>query len=145
MTGLPWRDDVEVAALRRRGFGYVIGLTLLVIGLGAAGMLSFEPAREVEGGFSSYAEALWWTGMLVTTIGSDFWPTTVEGRVLTLLLSAYGLAVLGYIAAAFASFFIGRDAESAEGEVAGGADVRALAAEVKALRRLLAEQPPKRA
>ena len=40
--------------LERRKFGYVAGLTLLVIGLGAAGMLNFEPAKEVQGGFHSY-------------------------------------------------------------------------------------------
>lgn len=130
------------ATLRRRGFGYVLGLTLLVVALGAAGMMSFEPARELEGGFASYGHALWWTGMLVATIGTDFWPATAEGRVLALLLSVYGLAVFGYIAAAFASFFIGRDAESAGGEVAGSAELKALAAEVAALRRLLAERGP---
>jgi len=43
--------------LRRRQFGYGSGLTLLVVVLGAAGMLSFEPAAEVEGGFTSYGHA----------------------------------------------------------------------------------------
>ena len=74
-------------ALERRGFGYVAGLTLLVTGLGAAGMLNFEPASEVHGGFTSYADALWWTAMLLTSIGSQFWPVTTEGRVLAVLLS----------------------------------------------------------
>ena len=41
-------------------------------------------------------------------IGSQFWPATTEGRVLAFLLSVYGLAVLGYLTATFASFFIGR-------------------------------------
>ena len=77
------------ATLARRRFGYVIGLTALVIALGAAGMLSFEPAAEVDGGFASYGDALWWTGMLVSTIGSAFWPVTTEGRILTVLLSLY--------------------------------------------------------
>ena len=52
--------------------------------------------------------------MLLTSIGSQFWPATTEGRVLTVLLSLYGLAVFGYITAAFASFFVGRDAEPEE-------------------------------
>jgi voltage-gated potassium channel len=54
-------------SLARRGFGYVVGLTVLVLGLGAAGMLSFEPAAEVRGGFTSYGDALWWTAMLLTS------------------------------------------------------------------------------
>ena len=97
-------------SLARRGFGYVVGLTVLVLGLGAAGMLSFEPATEVRGGFTSYGDALWWTAMLLTSLGSQFWPVTTEGRVLTVLLSLYGFATFGYITASFACFFVGRDA-----------------------------------
>lgn len=126
------------ATLRRRGFGYVIGLTLVVIGLGAGGMLSFEPAGEVDGGFTGYGHALWWTGMLVASIGTDFWPSTVEGRILSSLLALYGLAVFGYVAATFASFFIGRDAASSRGEVAGSGEVAALRREIRALREALA-------
>lgn len=122
------------ATLRRRRFGYVAGLTALVIALGAAGMLSFEPADEVAGGFASYGEALWWTAMLVSTIGSAFWPVTTEGRILCSLLSLYGLAVFGYITASFASFFIGRDAEEAGGPVAGANELAALRADIASLR-----------
>jgi len=122
------------ATLRRRQFGYVGGLTTLVLALGAAGMLNFEPAREIEGGFASYWDALWWTGMLVSTMGSGFWPLTTEGRILAFLLSLYGLAVFGYLTATFASFFIGRDAEESAGPVAGSAELAALRKEIEALR-----------
>lgn len=125
-------------ALRRRGFGYVLALTLLVLFVGAAGMLSFEPSGEVEGGFASYGEAIWWTGMLIASIGTDFWPTTAEGRLLSSLLAVYGLAVFGYITAAFATFFVGRDAEAPEGELAGASDVALLRAEIVQLREALA-------
>ncbi len=53
---------------------------------------------------------------------------------LCFLLSLYGLAVFGYITASFASFFIGRDAEAADAELAGTADLAALRAELQALR-----------
>jgi voltage-gated potassium channel len=125
--------------LERRGFIYVAGLTALVIFLGAAGMLNFENARHVQGGFATYGDALWWTGMLVATIGSDTWPVTTEGRVLTMLLAVYGLAMFGYIAATFASFFIGRDADEASGPIAGNRDMKRLLKEVRALRLELAE------
>lgn len=129
------------SALRRRQFGYVAALTLLVLCLGSAGMLSFEPAGEVDGGFTSYGHALWWTGMLVASIGSDYWPVTTEGRVLAALLALYGLAVFGYITATFASFFIGRDAERPTGPVAGSREIAALRGELRALR-LALERPP---
>jgi voltage-gated potassium channel len=83
------------ASLSRRGLGYVTGLTVLVAPLGAGGMLAFEPASQVDGGFDSYADALWWTGMLLATIGSEFWPKTPEGRILCFLLAVYGSAVFG--------------------------------------------------
>ena len=121
------------ASLGRRGIGYVVLLTVLVALLGAGGMLAFEPASEVGGGFSSYGDALWWTGMLLATMGSEFWPRTAEGRVLCFLLSLYGFAVFGYITASFASFFVGRDAADADAEVAGARDLAALRDEVAAL------------
>lgn len=98
------------AAMGRRGLGYVLGLTLLVTLLGAAGMYAFEPASEVEGGFDGFGHALWWTAMLMTTMGSDFWPRTPEGRVLCVLLALYAFAVFGYITASMASLFVDRDA-----------------------------------
>ena len=122
------------ATLQRRQFGYVLLLTLLVLSLGAAGMLNFEPAGEVEGGFTSYADALWWTGMLIASLGSDFWPVTLEGRILSALLAIYGLAVFGYLTATFASYFVGRDAEREDGPVAGDRELSALREEVRALR-----------
>ena len=128
------------STLIRRGFGYVVGLTLLVVTLGAAGMLSFENARQVDGGFVDYWEALWWTGMLVTSIGSEFRPHTTEGRLLTLLLSLYGLGVLGYITATLASFFVGRDAQRPAGPLAGSRDLDLVLREVRALRADLQRQ-----
>jgi len=123
------------ATLARRRFGYVLALTALVVLLGAAGMLSFEPADEVDGGFTSYGDALWWTAMLVSTIGSAFWPVTMEGRLLSFLLSLYGLAVFGYITASFASFFVGRDAEEEAGSIVESEELAALRDEIAALRR----------
>lgn len=123
--------------LARRKFGYVVGLTLLVTFLGAAGMFYLEPANEVRGGFTSYWDAVWWTGMLLTTIGSQFWPVTPEGRMLAFMLSLYGVAVLGYLAATLASFFIGRDAQEPAAPLAGADDIKQLREEIAALRKAL--------
>lgn len=121
-------------ALGRRGFGYVIVLTLVVVFSGAAGMLAFENEVDAPNGIQSYGNALWWTAMVVMTMGSEYWPRTLEGRILCLLLALYAFTVFGYVTATLASFFIGRDAESQKGEVAGARELRALRLEVKALR-----------
>jgi voltage-gated potassium channel len=120
------------ATLRRRGFGFVAILTLMVVFAGAAGMYAFE--NGVPGGLNSYGEALWWTSMIMTTLGSQYWPQTLEGRVLCVILALYAFAIFGYVTATLASFFLGRDAEESKGELAGSREIAALREELSALR-----------
>jgi len=47
--------------------------------------------------------------MIMTTMGSQYWPQTPEGRMLCLFLALYAFAVFGYVTAAIATFFIGLD------------------------------------
>lgn len=120
------------ANLQRRGFGYVVALTILVIFAGAAGMYTFE--NGVPGGLDSYGEALWWTAMVMTTMGSQYWPETLEGRILCFFLALYAFAVFGYVTATLATFFVGRDAENNEAELAGAKELIAVREELTALR-----------
>ena len=120
------------ASMRRRGFGYVAALTMLITVLGAAGMYAFE--NEGSGGLKTYGEALWWTAMIMTTMGSAYWPQSAEGRVLCVLLALYAFAVFGYVTATLATYFVGRDAESAEAEIAGAGAIAELRSEIAALR-----------
>lgn len=119
------------ASLHRRGFGYVLALTVLVTFAGAAGMYALE---QTTPGMDSYAEALWWTAMVMTTMGSQYWPQTAEGRVLCVFLALYAFGVFGYVTAALATFFVGRDAESSDTELAGARELSALRRDVAALR-----------
>lgn len=139
---------VLAANLRRRGATYVIALTILVWFVGAAGMYAFESNLGSGRALHSYGEALWWTAMLLTTVGSEFWPQSPEGRILCLLLSLYSIAILGYITATLATFFIGRDAEDESTEFAGQRSIDALRrdiAELNATVARLAEQHNPRA
>jgi voltage-gated potassium channel len=120
------------ATMRRRGFSYVIILTLVVTFGGAAGMYAIEKGNP---GFENYGMALWWTAMRVITAGSDFWPVTPEGRGLAFILSLFGYAIFGYVTATLATFFIGRDAEEEEAPVAGAKDVDELKRMIKELTR----------
>lgn len=121
------------ASLRRRGVAYVTLLTLLVALVGAAGIYAFEGPSE-GGRIESYGDALWWTAMLLTTLGSEKWPESGAGRTLCFGLALYATAVFGYITASLASYFIDRDAAAADSAVAGEQALRALQAEVAALR-----------
>jgi voltage-gated potassium channel len=133
-------------SLGRRKFGYVLSLTVLVTLLGAGGMLALEPpgATAAGSGFSGYADALWWTAMLITTIGSQYWPQTPEGRVLCFLLSVYGFAVFGYVTATLATFFIGRDAPAERADAGANREIAALRRDIAALREELRRGRPLR-
>ena len=54
----------------RRGAGYALALTIMVIFAGAAGMLSFEKSAGQPFGIHTYPMALWWTAMQITNSGS---------------------------------------------------------------------------
>lgn len=125
-------------SLSRRGFAYVLALTLLVTVAGAAGMYAFE--SPPTGGLTSYGEALWWTAMIMTTMGSAYWPQSVEGRVLCVFLSLYAFGVFGYVTATLATFFVGRDGGTSRGDRGVREAIAALHAEVSALRAEL--RPP---
>jgi voltage-gated potassium channel len=139
--------------LSRRGAGYIIALTGVVTLVGGAGMAVFESPASVAAeldraleptmGLASYGEALWWTAMLMTTMGSEYWPQTPEGRILALLLSLYAFGVFGYITAMLASFFVGQDRSETDQELPSAA-LDALRDEIAALREQLAADERRR-
>ncbi|AKB44798.1 MULTISPECIES: ion transporter [Methanosarcina] len=90
--------------IEQRGLGYILLLTTLITLLGAAGMYDFE--RQ---GFTSYPDALWWTAMIMITAGSNYWPKTIEGKILAFLLSAYAFYIFVYVTAALASLLVGSE------------------------------------
>jgi len=134
-------------AMGRRGLGWITIVTVIVLFGGAAGMYSLENVNQlsqqgysnvvkVGGGFQSYSDAVWWTAMLMTTIGSQYWPVTTAGRALCFFLSMFSLGVFGYITAALASFFVDKE-DKAVPVRAREASVQALREEVRALRELI--------
>ncbi len=102
---------------KRRGIGYMVAATGLVLIVGAAAMSFFEATDAVTGidsAFSDYGEALWWTANTMTT-GPIEQPRTAEGRLVGWLLSVYGLAAFGYLTAILASHFVTSDQERGSG------------------------------
>jgi len=112
-------------SMGNKGLGYVLALTVIVTVAGAAGMVALE-----ENLFTSYWHALWWTAMIVTTMGSEAWPLSLEGRVLCLVLAIYAFSIFGYVTAALASFLVERGGKP----VAGLSSDQALISEMSALR-----------
>ncbi len=50
----------------------LLGVTLL----GAAGLYAFERERPDGQALPDFATALWWTGTIMTTMGTYYWPRT---------------------------------------------------------------------
>lgn len=116
-------------SMGRKGVGYVLALTIIVTFAGAAGIYALE-----EGLFANYWDALWWTAMLVTTMGSERWPESLEGRLLCLALATYAFSIFGYVTAALASFLVERGKPpEARPEMALGREIAELRREVALL------------
>jgi voltage-gated potassium channel len=96
-------------------------------------MYTFE-AGQPGSTLDSYGSALWWTAMVMTTMGTDYWPRTPEGRILCFVLALFAFGVFGYVTAALASFFVGRDAEEDSTQPVSAKTIEALRSEVTLLR-----------
>jgi voltage-gated potassium channel len=121
------------STMERRGLRYVIALTAIVTFAGAAGMYHFERTPN-GGGLNSYGGALWWTAMVMTTLGSDYFPHTVPGRVLCFLLAVFAFSIFGYITAAIASYFFNEDANDKRSAIPNENTLVQVLREVKGLR-----------
>lgn len=109
--------------LGRKRLVYIITTTLIVIATGAAGMTAFENPNTLRAdgyepapgeSIANYAEGLWWTTMIITSLGSQYWPRSSEGRILCVLLALYGFAVFGFITATISSWLVGKDTSAVE-------------------------------
>lgn len=132
------------ATLRRRGFAYMLILTMVVTLLGAAVMVGVEKGAADPEGIHDHGSAVWWTAMLMTTLGPPSWPVTVAGRVFCFILALYAFTVFGYVTATLATFFIDRDADRPDTAVAGERSVEDLRTRVIELQRMIEERLPAR-
>lgn len=96
---------------------YVIGATVATIGLGALAVLDAE-RDDRHANITTFGDALWWAISTVTTVGyGDFYPVTAGGRVIAVALMLVGIALLGSITAAIASWLVASAAEAEEEEM----------------------------
>lgn len=92
--------------VRRGQLGYVLTVTVLVTVTASAGAYYFdrgEPGAQIR----TPGDALWWGATMVTTISSPLEVVTLEGRIISLLLRVFALAVSGYLTAIIAVFLLG--------------------------------------
>lgn len=92
--------DQFMKLIKTNGLHYVIGVTILIILIGALGIQHFE-------GYDNFGDALWWSLVTTTTVGyGDISPATAGGRVLAAVLMIVGIGFLGMVTGAIATFFV---------------------------------------
>lgn len=147
--------------MRGRVVVYVLGSTIGLIYLCSLGMLEVErhaPGSEIK----NFGDAVWWAFATITTVGyGDIIPVTFEGRLIAVVLMIGGVALLGTVTAALASWLVERvgvetrEAVKDEADAAAAQEFRrdlaveertvarldALASEIAALRAELVSRP----
>ncbi len=92
--------------LSRENFGFAILMTGLTVFGGAALVYGLERSNP-NGSIKSMPDAIWWAITTVSTVGSDKYPVTAEGRAIAVVLMVLGIGLVGLLAGTMASFFVG--------------------------------------
>ena len=131
------RDDFR----GRIGVYLVVTVSLLSV---VASLGVYEAERDApDASIVTFGDALWWVITTITTVGyGDRYPVTTEGRLVAAGLMIAGIAVLGTVTAAIASWFLERvgahdpaEAVTDPGPVpATSAEVAELLVELRAVR-----------
>lgn len=116
-TGSAFRGTVTV---------YVTVSALVIILIGALGVLDAE--QNADGALiTTFPDALWWALGTITTVGyGDLYPVTGTGRIIASGLMIAGIALVGSVTAALASWFVERikdvDERAVREATTGGSD-----------------------
>ncbi len=119
---------------------YVFAATLLIVLFASLAVLEAERGHP-HSTIQSFPEALWWAVCTITTVGyGDFYPATVEGRLVALTLMIGGLGLIGFTTGSLASWIVDRiAADEHHPAAATRADMFQLLHEIRELRTEVAE------
>jgi voltage-gated potassium channel len=92
----------------RRVTLYVIGTSVILASVGAVLVYDAEKSVPVEERtIKTLGDAFWWALITVTTIGyGDVFPRSATGRMFAAVLMVMGIALIGTLTAALASWFV---------------------------------------
>jgi voltage-gated potassium channel len=84
-------------AFRARVMSYVVSSAALLTYVGALAALDAE--RVAEGAkILNFGDSLWWAFITITTVGyGDFYPVTLEGRLISVGLTVSGISLIGLV------------------------------------------------
>ena len=89
-----------LAFLRRENLFRLMGVIVVLVLVGAAGLTYFEDDRP-------FHDAIWWAIVTLTTVGfGDISPVSLGGRLIGVVLMFFGIGVLGTFTATIAGAFV---------------------------------------
>lgn len=121
-------------SFRGRAITYVVGAVPLVLFVASLAVLDAERG-DPDANITTFADALWWGATTITTVGyGDRFPVTTEGRLVAVGLMLSGIALLGVVTAALASWFVEQIGEVQAAEEQTQRDIDEVLHEVRQLR-----------
>lgn len=140
--GLAWRLALALPILLRllvplrrmvvrKGLPYLLGLSLLLLGLSGLGFWWLEPRA------ASLGDGLWLAFTTAATVGyGDIVPTTAASRIFAVFVVLLGYGVLSLVTAAIAAVLVQSEERRIEHEILSGMhrELRSLRTEVAMLR-----------
>lgn len=95
--------------VRAAGAATVVLAVVILVGSG----LVVSAERGAPGArLTTYPRALWWSVETATTVGyGDYYPVTLWGRLIAVVVMVVGITAYGMVTAALATWFVGRDEE----------------------------------
>lgn len=95
-------------AFRSRVSVYLAATIVLLVHMATLSVLDME--RSAPGAnITTFGDGLWWSLVTVTSVGyGDFYPVTLQGRIIAAGLMLCGIGMLGLVTAALASWIVER-------------------------------------
>jgi voltage-gated potassium channel len=125
---------------RGRAAIYIAGAVPLLVFVAALAMLDTERSQS-DANITSFGDAMWWAMSTMTTVGyGDRFPVTSQGRLIAVGLMIAGIALLGVVTAALASWFVERLGHVEAAERRTQSELDDVLVELRALRAQIAEQ-----
>lgn len=117
VIGSGYRAIGNAGRLLRGRIAFLVATTVIAILSGGQLLYVFEVRRA---GLAGLGDTLWWSANLAISSTPVFEPATVVGRIVTLVLSAYGVVVFAALAATLGAFFLEAGEEQRVAETGDG-------------------------
>ncbi len=103
--------SIDKYGIKNYNTGYLLIIALIVLYLTIAllsfGLVHYETMAE-NSNITNYKDAFWTLQMSASTIGfGDFYPVTLEGRLIVAAMFYLGVGLVGFIGAQFIERFVG--------------------------------------